>query len=106
MNDVHTSGLSMDVLIHEYLALHQIERATNILLSFNWDSYGAMCLLSLHKIANYIFSNPNTPEHEELLERALRMFYVPHIPLCSETENEFGDNVDDITRRFFHYLLR
>lgn len=106
INDTHTSGLSMDVLIHMYLSLNQVEKAINVLLSLNWDTYGAMCLLSLHKIANHIFKLPATPEREELLEKALGTFHVPLKPLCSETENEFGDNVDDITRRFFHYLIR
>lgn len=64
-----------------------------------------MCLLSMHKIANYVFNNPSA-EGEELLERALASFYLPVKPLCSETENEFGENVDDISRRFFHYLIR
>jgi WD repeat-containing and planar cell polarity effector protein len=72
----------------------------------NWDSYGAMCLLSLHKIANYLFKLPATAEREELLEKALGSFHVPPKALCSETENEFGDNVADITLRFFHYLIR
>lgn len=27
-------------------------------------------------------------------------------PLCNETTKEFGDQVDDITRRFFHYMIR
>lgn len=103
--DIHTSGLTADVFIHMYISLHQIEKAVNILLSLNWDNYGAMCLLSLHKIANYVFSNPSS-EGEDLLERALGAFYIPVKPLCSETENEFGENIDDIARRFFHYLIR
>lgn len=106
LNDIHTSGLSMDVLIHAYLSLNQIEKAINVLNSLNWDTYGAMCLLSLHKIANHIFKLPATPEREELLEKAIGTFHLPSKPLCSETIIEFGDNVDDITRRFFHYLLR
>lgn len=105
-NDMHTSGLSMDVIIHMYLSLNQVEKAINVLLSLNWDTYGAMCLLSLHKIANYIFKLPATPEREELLEKALASFHIPIKPLCNETEVEFGDNADDLTRRFFHYLIR
>jgi hypothetical protein len=105
-NDIHTSGLTADVVVHMYISLHQIEKAINVLLSLNWDTYGAMCLLSLHKIANYIFKLPASPETESLLQKALGSFHVPTKPLCFETENEFGDNVDDITRRFFHYLIR
>ncbi|CAO1398737.1 unnamed protein product [Diamesa hyperborea] len=105
-NDIQTSGLTADVIIHMYINLNQIEKAINILLSLNWDTYGAMCLLSLHKIANNIFQQTLTSESEVLLQKALGSFHVPTKPLCLETENEFGDQVDDITRRFFHYLMK
>ncbi|XP_058822188.1 WD repeat-containing and planar cell polarity effector protein fritz [Topomyia yanbarensis] len=104
--DVHTSGLTADVLIHKYISLNQVEKAINILLSLNWDTYGAMCLLSLHRIANYIFKQPLGMERELQLQKALGSFLVPVKPLCYETEVEFGDQVNDITLRFFHYLLR
>ncbi|XP_029712205.2 WD repeat-containing and planar cell polarity effector protein fritz isoform X1 [Aedes albopictus] len=104
--DVHTSGLTADVLIHKYISLNQVEKAINILLSLNWDTYGAMCLLSLHRIANYIFKQPLGTERELQLQKALGSFLVPVKPLCYETEVEFGDQVNDITLRFFHYLLR
>ncbi|XP_055608329.1 WD repeat-containing and planar cell polarity effector protein fritz [Uranotaenia lowii] len=104
--DVHTSGLTADVLIHKYISLNQVEKAINILLSLNWDTYGAMCLLSLHRIANYIFKQPLGMERELQLQKALGSFLVPVKPLCFETEVEFGDQVNDVTLRFFHYLLR
>lgn len=65
-----------------------------------------MCLVSLHKIANYIFKKPLTSERELQLQKALGSFHVPVKPLCDETTKEFGDQVDDITRRFFHYMIR
>lgn len=104
--DVHTSGLTADVLIHKYISLNQVEKAINILLSLNWDTYGAMCLLSLHRIANHVFKQPLGTERELQLQKALGSFLVPVKPLCYETEAEFGDQVNDITLRFFHYLLR
>lgn len=104
--DIHTSGFTADVLIHQYLCLHNVERAINVLLCLNWDTYGAMCLISLHKIANYIFKQPLTIERELQLEKALGSFHVPVKPLFEETEIEFGDQVRDITRKFFQYLLR
>lgn len=104
--DVHTSGFTADVIIHKYLNLNSIEKAINVLLCLNWDTYGAMCLISLHKIANYIFRMPLTAEREVQLQKALGSFHVPVKPLCDETENEFGDQVRDLTRKFFQYLLR
>lgn len=104
--DVHTSGFTADVLIQQYLSLNHIEKAINLLLCMNWDSYGAMCLISMHKIANYIFQRPLTPEREVQLQKTLGSFHVPVKPLSEETEAQFGDQVRDITRKFFQYLLR
>lgn len=104
--DVHTSGFTADVLIHQYLNLNSVEKAINVLLCLNWDTYGSMLALSLHKIANYIFKQPFKPEREAQLQKALGSFHIPVKPLCEETELEFGDQVRDITRKFFQYLLR
>lgn len=104
--DVHTSGLTADVLIHKYLNLNNIEKAINVLLCLNWDTYGAMCLIALHRIANWIFRSPLTVERELQLQKALGSFHVPVKKLCDETELEFGDQVRDITRKYFQYLLR
>lgn len=104
--DIHTSGFTADVLVQKYLNLNQIEKAINILLCLNWDTYGAMCLIALHKIANYCFKQGLSLERENQLEKALGSFHIPVKPLCYETETEFGDQVRDITRKFFHYLVR
>lgn len=104
--DVHTSGFTADVLIHQYLKQNSVEKAINILLCLNWDVYGAMLMISLHKIANYIFKQPFKPEREAQLQKALGSFLVPVKPLCVETQGEFGEQVKDITRKFFQYMLR
>jgi WD repeat-containing and planar cell polarity effector protein len=104
--DIHQSGFTGDVLVHKYLAANQVEKAINILLCLNWDAYGAMCLLSLHRIANFIFKTPHTLDLEMLLQKALGSFHTPVKALCPETEAEFLDQVNDLTRRFFFYLLR
>lgn len=104
--DIHTSGLTADVLIHQYLQLDNVQKAINILLCLNWDVYGAMLMISLHKIANFIFKKPFQPEREAQLQKALGSFFVPVKPLCVETKSEFEDQVKDIARKFFQYLLR
>lgn len=104
--DIHTSGFTVDVLIHNYLSAHQVERAINLLLCLNWDVYGAMCLISLHKIVNFVFRQPLTPEREAQLQKALGSFHAPVKPLLEDTEAEFGEQVNDIMRKFFHHLLR
>lgn len=104
--DVHASGLTADVLVHQYLHLAQVERAINVLLCMNWDTNGPSCMVALHKIASYIFRLPLVAEREVQLQKALGSFHVPVKALCDETEADFGDQVRDITRKFFQYLLR
>lgn len=104
--DIHTSGFTVDVMVHNYLQGNQVERAINLLLCLNWDVYGAMCLISLHKICNFIFRNPLTAEREAQLQKALGSFHAPVKPLLEDTEVEFGEQVNDIMRKFFQYLLR
>lgn len=104
--DIHTSGFTVDVLVHNYLAGNQVERAINLLLCLNWDVYGAMCLISLHKIVNYILRRPLTKEREVQLEKALGSFHAPVKPLLEDTEVEFGEQVKDIMRKFFQHLVR
>lgn len=106
MYGTQTSGYTADVLIQRYLVAGQVQRAINLLLCLNWDVSGAMCLIALHKITNYIYRYPLTAERESQLEKALGSFHTPVKMLNSETESEFGEQVNDIMRKFFHYLLR
>lgn len=78
--DLHTSGFTADILIHQYLKLNIVEKAINILLTLNWDVYGAKLMISLHKIANFILKQPFLPEREIQLQKALGSFlvYITH----------------------------
>ncbi|KDR08346.1 WD repeat-containing and planar cell polarity effector protein fritz [Zootermopsis nevadensis] len=104
--DAYGTGLTPDVLVSQYLSVNQVDRAINLLLSLNWDSYGFICLSCLQRIANHLFRQPLTPEREVQLQTALGSFHVPLRPICHTTEVEFGDQVRNLTRRFFHHLLR
>lgn len=74
--DLHASGFTADILIHQYLKLNTVEKAINILLCLNWNVYGATMMISLHKIANFIFKQPFQPEREIQLQKALGSFLV------------------------------
>ncbi|XP_036329856.1 WD repeat-containing and planar cell polarity effector protein fritz [Rhagoletis pomonella] len=102
--DIHNSGLTADVLIDKYLSLNQLEKAVNLLMALNWETYGAMCLISLHKIANHVLYRGEAKRTRvELLGKALKTFTDA---LSEETKDEFSDQVFDLKRRFFFYLLR
>ncbi|XP_017050106.1 WD repeat-containing and planar cell polarity effector protein fritz [Drosophila ficusphila] len=102
--DIHNSGLTADVIADKYLRLQQPDRAVNVLAALNWETYGAMCLITLHKIANYVFFGGDQRRPRiELMARALKTFAST---LSEETKDEFSDQVYDLKRRFCFYLLR
>lgn len=102
--DIHNSGLTADVIVDKYLGLNQLEKAVNLLNALNWETYGAMCLISLHKIANHVFYKADQRRARiDLLAKALKTF---NDSLTEETKDEFSDQVYDLKRRFFFFLLR
>lgn len=126
--------MSGDTLVQKYLALSQVQQATSLLLAMNWDSNPHICMHSLNQIVNHLFKQPLTPEREsniiilipnkilpihfiyslntvqiyvsDLIQNALGSFHVPVKPMSQSVIEEYGDEVRDLTRRFFHHLLR
>ncbi|OAD59680.1 WD repeat-containing and planar cell polarity effector protein fritz [Eufriesea mexicana] len=95
-----------DVLVKRYLSLSQVEQATSLLLAMNWDTHSRACMHALNQIVNYLFKLPLTTERENLIQNALGSFHVPIKPISQVIEEEYGDEIRDLTRRFFHHLLR
>ncbi|KAK6640204.1 hypothetical protein RUM44_011890 [Polyplax serrata] len=106
LNDVQNCGLTPDAIIRQYLLWDQSDKALNLLLNLNWNTNGSGCLAGLFHIANHVFRQIFTPERVALLEIALGSFYSPIRPLTRTIENDFGNQVHDLTRRFFYHLLR
>ncbi|KYQ50912.1 WD repeat-containing protein C2orf86 like protein [Trachymyrmex zeteki] len=98
--------LSGDELVRRYLSESRAEQATSLLLSMNWDTHPRVCMHSLNQILNYLFKLPLTTEREGLIQNALGSFHIPIKPISQTVEEEYGDEVRDLTRRFFHHLLR
>lgn len=42
----------------------------------------------------------------DLIQNALGSFHIPAKPMSQLVIDEYGDEVRDLTRRFFHHLLR
>ncbi|XP_063982059.1 WD repeat-containing and planar cell polarity effector protein fritz isoform X2 [Diachasmimorpha longicaudata] len=106
MRIVGGSNLTGDVLVFKYLSLCSPDRATSLLLSMNWDSHPRICMHSLNQILNHLFKLPLVPERESLIQDALGGFHVPVRPISQAVEDEYGDEIKDLTRRFFHHLMR
>ncbi|XP_014483964.1 PREDICTED: WD repeat-containing and planar cell polarity effector protein fritz isoform X2 [Dinoponera quadriceps] len=98
--------LTGDELIRRYLSGCQIKQATCLLLSMNWDTHPRACMHSLNQILNYLFKLPLTTNHDGLIQNALGSFHVPARPISQAVEEEYGNEVRDLTRRYFHRLLR
>lgn len=104
--DIFSSGLTAEMLIQQYLKTDNVEKAINILLCLNWDRDGSIVMMSLQKISNYIFKQPFQPRRVTQLQRAFSSYLGPLKDLFHGTRLEFGDQVKDITRKFFQYLVR
>jgi len=61
---IEGNTLSGDELVRRYLAESQVEQATSLLLSMNWDKHPRVCMHSLNQILNYLFKLPLTMERE------------------------------------------
>ncbi|XP_043277509.1 WD repeat-containing and planar cell polarity effector protein fritz isoform X2 [Venturia canescens] len=103
---IEGNNLSGDVLICRNLNDQHVDRATSLLLSMNWDTHPRACMHSLNQILNYLFKLKLTPERESFIQNALGSFHVPIRPISQAVEDEYGDEIRDLTRRFFHHLIR
>ncbi|KAL1139444.1 hypothetical protein AAG570_006428, partial [Ranatra chinensis] len=104
--DLQYSGLTADVLVSQYLSVNNIDRAIKLLLTLNWDHDGDIVLSSLQSIMNYLLRLPLNPEREAYLEKALGSYHASKCPISRASQVEFSDPVHDLSRKFFHHLLR
>ncbi|XP_033222813.1 WD repeat-containing and planar cell polarity effector protein fritz [Belonocnema kinseyi] len=102
---IEGSNFPGDVLVEKYLGSGQVDRAASLLLFMNWDTHPQICMHSLNQIVNYLFKLPLTSEREDLIQKTLGCFHVPLRPISQAVEDRYGDEVRDLTRRFFHHLL-
>ena len=62
-----------------------------------------MCLTTAF---NAFLKLPFTREKECLLEMCLGLFHAPAKPISDEVRDDYSEAVRDLTRRFFHHLVR
>lgn len=99
-------AFTIDALISQYVRCGQIERALATLLALDWNVFGGHCLSGLQSIVQNLFRGSFSPKVEAQIQRALGSFYAPLRPLNSTAKADFIDQVGDVTRRFFHTLVR
>ncbi|XP_014249312.1 WD repeat-containing and planar cell polarity effector protein fritz homolog [Cimex lectularius] len=98
--------LSSDVIVSQYLKDQNAMSAVNLLYTIDWEHEGQSALSSLQLIISNQLKHHLTPDREAILEKALGSYHNPFRPIPQSIQGEFGDSVYDLTRRFFHHLLR
>lgn len=98
--------LTPDVVISQYLSTNCADRAVSILLTLDWAEEGDLALSCLQAIVSHLLRFQLTPDRESLLERALGSYHSPQRPIPESVLDEVADSVHDLSRRFFHHLLR
>ena len=73
----------------------------------DWPSQGESILIGMNKLFHKLMRQKElTPENESWMEMCLGLFYAPNRPIPDEIIDEFSEQVHDITRKFFHRLIR
>ncbi|XP_043206882.1 WD repeat-containing and planar cell polarity effector protein fritz homolog [Amphibalanus amphitrite] len=93
-------------VIAEFVTAGRLDAAINLLTSLNWEQQGDEALAGLYMVTGYLLKRPLTPAAEAQLEAALGSYLAPVRPLSEPVQNMYGDRVRNITRRFFHHLIR
>jgi len=90
----------------EYLKIGQYHSVLLLLNELDWISQGTTILSCLNTVFNKLLKLEFSRDTEALLEMCLGLFYAPGKPIPDETLDEFSDQIHDLTRKFFHHLLR
>lgn len=95
----HTDrSLKFMSLIQKYLASEMIDKAVNVLLSWNWNE---QCFTALQKIVKHLMHLPLTEENSNYLQKALGSYHNPNMPLNTEIRHKFGARVTNNVRAKF-----
>ncbi|XP_014286918.1 WD repeat-containing and planar cell polarity effector protein fritz homolog [Halyomorpha halys] len=98
--------LTPEVVVSRYLSINSIEQAVNFLLTLDWGEESDSALSCMQAIVTHLLRLPLNPEREVLLEKALGSYHRPNQPIPESVIAEVDDSVHDLSRRFFHHLLR
>lgn len=104
--DYNGTVLDASNLVSQYIQHGNTEKSLNLLLTLDWNTNPEQCLASLQTILNCLFRLKFTPNVEAQIQKALGSFYAPLRPISNATKSEIGDQIADLTRKFFHALIR
>ena len=90
-------------LVRKYLTC-----SVNLLKMFNWNQEPLICLTSLYKILNFVFTDRVKFDNkiEYLCEESLATFYKPNRSLLDSIIFDYKYQVNIYARKFFFHLLK
>ncbi|KAF2896633.1 hypothetical protein ILUMI_09536 [Ignelater luminosus] len=97
------ASLSFASLIQQYLKMGKTKKAIALLLSWEWND---QCFSALQRIIAYLLKFPLTEENAQDVQNTLRSFHNSPVPLSTNIKHRYGSQVQALTRRFFHQLVR
>jgi len=93
-------------IVGQYLKCNLYHQVLLFLSQLSWVYSGQSVLMCLTTAFNAFLKLPFTREKECLLEMCLGLFHAPAKPITDEVKDDFSEAVRDLTRRFFHHLVR
>jgi len=93
-------------MVGQYLKYNLYHQVLLFLSQLSWAYSGQTVLMCLTTAFNAFLKLPFTREKECLLEMCLGLFHAPAKPIADEVRDDFSEAVRDLTRRFFHHLVR
>merc|ERR1719336_3087802 len=93
-------------MVGQYLKYNLYHQVLLFLSQLSWAYSGQTVLMCLTTAFNAFLKLPFTREKECLLEMCLGLFHAPAKPISDEVKDDHGEAVRDLTRRFFHHLVR
>jgi WD40 repeat protein len=93
-------------IVGQYLKYNLYHQVLLFLSQLSWVYSGQAVLMCLTTAFNAFLKLPFTREKECLLEMCLGLFHAPAKTISDEVRDEFSEAVRDLTRRFFHHLVR
>jgi len=93
-------------IVGQYLKYNLYHQVLLFLSQLSWAYSGQVVLMCLTTAFNAFLKLPFTREKECLLEMCLGLFHAPAKPIADQVRDDFSEAVRDLTRRFFHHLVR
>ena len=90
----------------EYLKQRQFRPAIMLLNRLDWNTQSTLIMTCLGTIFTRLMRAKYSPEIEVCLEMCLGLFYSPNKSISEEVIDECSEQIHDLSRKFFHFLLR